>query len=128
AALVLTYPELKFTLSQKVRPEWRDVVAEYQSRRAPGDHLILYKGFAAPALAYYLRGSGNFSAASELEDLEDLTREYPAESQWLLIVHSNMQETEQAKDTFGVGETSLVAQNFGWGASGLKLLSAAALK
>jgi uncharacterized membrane protein len=128
AALVLTYPELTFTLSHKVRPEWRDVVAEYESKRAPDDHLVLYKGFAAPALAYYLRGSEDFSAANKLEDLQNLARTLPAHRQWLLIVHSNTQETGRAQDAFGVDETSLVAQNFGWGASGLKLLNASALK
>lgn len=123
AALVFTYPELKFTLFNKVRPEWRDIVAEYESRRTSDDHLILYKGFAAPALAYYLRGSGNFSAANKLEDLENLSSTLPSATQWLLIVHSNMHETGQAQNSFGVDETSLVAQHFGWGPSGLKLLS-----
>ncbi len=121
-ALVLTYRELSFTLQHKVRPDWRGIVQDYDSHRGPGDRLILYKGFAAPALAYYLREEDAFTGAQTVDDIRDITARDPATNRWLLIVHSNPDETEQAGRSGENGQAEEVAQRFGWGASGLKLL------
>jgi len=116
AALVLIFPEMKFTLFEKVRPEWREVAADYEAHRSPGDRLILYKGFAAPALAYYLREPAAFDAVDDLRQIA------AAEESWLLVVHSNSQETAEAITAFGLEDRTIVSRRFGWGASGLKLL------
>lgn len=122
-ALALTFPELKFTLTNKIRPEWREIVEAYQANRAPGDSLVLYKGFAAPALAYYLRQPDSFQAPETVEDLKDLP--LPSSGQrWLLLVHSGPEDMDEALEAFGAVDPEPVAQRFGWGASGLRLLRA----
>lgn len=118
AAVFLSYPELRFTLTEKIRPEWRLIVEDYKSIRQPEDRLVLYKGFAAPALAYYLRDPEAFTAATRREDLNNAA----SRDHWLLIVHSNEEETASAIEAFNADEGSPVAQRFGWGASGLRLL------
>lgn len=118
-ALVLTFPELKFTLREKIRPEWRLIVQDYLALRGPDDRLALYKGFAAPALAYYLRSPDAFEAAADRDALAQLTG---TESRWLLIAHSDMRETANAATEFGIDPSSAAAaRRFGWGASGLSL-------
>ena len=121
AALVLTYPELRFTLMDKIRPEWRSIAEVYETERAPGDRLVIYKGFAAPALAYYLREDA-FDAADTLADLERLAGSCVVGGCWLLVVHSSETETREALEAFGVATEPVTAQRFGWGASGLRLL------
>jgi uncharacterized membrane protein len=121
AALVLTYPELRFTLQNKIRPEWRSIVEIYEAQRTPGDQLVLFKGFAAPALAYYLRKE-DFEAAETLEDLKYLANNPSSGRKWLLLVHSSEAETRDALEHFGVAGERATAQRFGWGASGLKLV------
>lgn len=118
AAIALPFPELKFTLQTKIRPEWRLIAEDYQSRHQEGEELVLYKGFAAPALAYYLRAPQTFTTATSPEDLSALGRQ----NHWLLVVHSNDAETATAIEAFGADANSLVSQRFGWGASGLRLL------
>ncbi|MEM5581817.1 glycosyltransferase family 39 protein [Roseibium sp. AS2] len=118
AALILTFPELRFTLREKVRPEWRLIVQDYLERRHPEDRLVLYRGFAAPALAYYLREPEAFAPAS---DRNTLAHQGTAGARWLLIVHSNEHETAEARAAFGIGPPAPVARRFGWGASGLSL-------
>lgn len=118
-ALLLCYPELKFALLHKTRPEWRSIVQDYQAARSPDDRLILYKGFAAPALAYYLREPGAFKAAESIEDLNSPPR--LPNDRWLLLVHSGPPEINDALEAFGADGTDPVAQRFGWGASGLSL-------
>ncbi len=122
ASLVLTYPQLKFTLLEKIRPEWREIARNYMDQRAPEDRLILYKGFAAPALEYYLREPGSFETAAGIEELQVLAGSANTDRHWLLIVHSDVQETEMAMRAFDGGGAGPAAQRFGWGASGLKLL------
>ncbi|MBN9671672.1 glycosyltransferase family 39 protein [Roseibium aggregatum] len=119
ATLALTYPELEFTLFQKIRPEWREIVADYKQHMSPGDRLTLYKGFAAPALAYYLREPANFDA---VENIDELRRMKPSDGDWLLVVHCSRRETDEAVAAFGEDEEATVSQRFGWGASGLKLM------
>ncbi|MCK7613575.1 glycosyltransferase family 39 protein [Roseibium sediminicola] len=118
ATLYLSFPELKFALLDKIRPEWRLIAQDYQSRREPEDRLMLYKGFAAPALAYYLREPKAFTAATTLEDLQDpgLT------DRWLLVAHCDNTETAAAIKAFSARESDSVSQRFGWGASGLRLV------
>lgn len=120
AALVLTYPELRFTLMDKIRPEWRSIAEIYDTERAAGDRLVLYKGFAAPALAYYLKEDA-YVAADTLADLERLADSCATGRCWLLVVHSSEAETREALETFGVASEPVAAQRFGWGASGLRL-------
>jgi len=118
-ALSFTYPALSFTLFEKVRPEWRLVVQDFQSNRGSHDRLVLYKGFAAPALSYYLRDESAFRAVTDIETLaEDAHGE-----EWLLIVHSDTQEADRAKNLFGVAGASPASRRFGWGASGLSLFA-----
>lgn len=120
AALLLTWPQLKFNLFEKIRPEWREISRDYLALSAPDDRLLLYKGFAAPALAYYLREENAFTPAVDIATLEALRNH--EKSGWLLIVHSGPQETQRAIQAAGADEESIAAQRFGWGASGLKLL------
>jgi mannosyltransferase len=121
AMLFLTYPELKFTLREKIRPEWRLIVQDYLGNRSDDDRLALYKGFASPALAYYLRGPNAFETARTPADLDRL-----AESgiRWMLVVHSDPGETAKAAAAFGTEGSPPVARRFGWGASGLSLFKA----
>ncbi|MCV0429142.1 MAG: glycosyltransferase family 39 protein [Roseibium sp.] len=121
AALILTFPELKFTLTQKVRPDWRGIAQAYLSERAPKDQLYLYKGFTAPALDYYLRMPGSFVAVEKVEELASPPFSSAPDNRWLLVVHSNAQETAVAKQIFGAEESEPFARTFGWGASGLSL-------
>ncbi|WP_422377419.1 glycosyltransferase family 39 protein [Roseibium sp.] len=117
-ALLLSLPELKFTLQTKIRPEWRLIADDYQSQRQPDDRLVLYKGFAAPALSYYLRTPEAFVTVEEAEDLKTLDRK----DKWLLIVHSNDTETTSVLRAFNADESTIASQRFGWGASGLRLV------
>nr|WP_319383160.1 glycosyltransferase family 39 protein [uncultured Roseibium sp.] len=122
-SLVLTFPELRFSLTQKIRPDWRGITQAYLSERSPNDRLTLFKGFAAPALNYYLRAPGGFAIADTPEDIA--TRSYLSETgnDWLLVVHTNSQELEAAKQAFGAREDEPFARTFGWGASGLSLFT-----
>lgn len=120
--LFMTYPELKFTLTQKVRPEWREVARDYVKNSSADDRLYLYKGFAAPALSYYLRDPKAFEAIANLDELPKVSREETPGTQWLLVVHSNPAETEAALEAFSKTSPEQVSQRFGWGASGLKLV------
>jgi mannosyltransferase len=122
-ALFLSFPELKFTLTQKIRPEWREVAREYEKSRATEDRLFLYKGFAAPALAYYIRDPQGFEPVPDLVELRKVSKQSASEgTHWLLIVHSNAEETEAALEAFSATNAEPEAQHFGWGASGLKLV------
>ncbi|MET1411622.1 glycosyltransferase family 39 protein [Roseibium sp. HPY-6] len=123
AAVYLTYPQLSFTLTNKIRPEWRTITTFFKENRAPGDRLLLYKGFSAPVLSYYLRGKGGFEAVEDVEELSVLTKTERSGKTWLLLVHSNEEETAAAKALFFDGENETAAQVFGWGASGLTLLN-----
>ncbi|MHA7777435.1 glycosyltransferase family 39 protein [Roseibium sp. M-1] len=127
-ALILALPELRFTLQHKIRPEWRSIAEAYEARREAGDRLVLYKGFAAPALAYYLRGTEAFAPAETLADLKRLSEDCTTGNCWLLLVHGSEMETREAMEAFGVNEEVIVAQRFGWGTSGLRLLKRSAEK
>ncbi len=118
-SLYLTYPELKFTLYEKIRPDWRSIVESYQERSNSGDRLVLYKGFAAPALKYYLRfrRPDVGSLAASPADLEHLATRH----HWLLLVHTDEQEMSEALKAFRVDKSDLVSRRFGWGASQLSL-------
>ena len=127
-AIGLTFPQLVFTLTQKIRPEWREVAHVYQANRLPEDRLILYKAFASPALSYYLRGTGQFEPVEDLEMLAELSETTEIGRYWLLLVHSNAEETRAALETFAAGENKTVARWFGWGESGLTLVEPATQK
>ncbi|WP_422037618.1 glycosyltransferase family 39 protein [Roseibium sp.] len=120
-ALVLTFPELRFSLTQKVRPDWRGITQAYLSERSPNDRLTLFKGFAAPALDYYLRAPDSFAIADTPEDIARRSSPSETGNDWLLVVHTNPQELEAAKQAFDAREDEPVARTFGWGASGLSL-------
>jgi uncharacterized membrane protein len=118
AALWLSYPELKFTLLEKIRPEWRLIAQDYGALKGERDHLLLYKGFAAPALSYYLRGPDAFTAVETVDELGQGNEN----ARWLLIVHTSGEEMRAAEEAFGPRKNSPAAKRFGWGASGLTLL------
>lgn len=120
-SLVLTYPELRFALTEKIRPDWRGITEAYLSERSANDRLILFKGFAAPALTYYLRAPGSFATAETPEDIPKVESASDAGNNWLLVVHTNPQELADAKEAFGMVEAEPLARTFGWGASGLSL-------
>ncbi|KZM47451.1 glycosyltransferase family 39 protein [Labrenzia sp. OB1] len=122
AALTLTFPELRFALFDKVRPDWRGITQDYKANRSKDRQLVLYKGFAAPALEYYLRSPDSFVAAGEIGDLKNQSSGAIENERWLLLVHSTPDEMSQALEAFSASEPEPVAQRFGWGASGLKLL------
>lgn len=122
AALTLTFPELRFALFDKMRPDWRGIVQDYKANRSSNYRLVLYKGFAAPALEYYLRSPDGFVAAEEIGDLKKQSSGTTENESWLLLVHSSPEEMKQALESFSASEPETVAQRFGWGASGLKLL------
>jgi mannosyltransferase len=122
-ALFFSFPELKFTLTQKIRPEWRDIAGDYKRIRASEDRLFLFKGFAAPALAYYIRDPQGFEPVPNLDKLTFVSRQAASlGAHWLLVVHSNAEETKAALEAFSVSSSEPEAQRFGWGASGLKLV------
>ncbi|MEP3427238.1 MAG: glycosyltransferase family 39 protein [Roseibium sp.] len=118
-AVYLSYSNLQFTLLEKIRPDWRLISSEFESNSRPGDQLYLFKGFAAPALSYYLRGPDAFTPA---EDTSDLAQASDQQS-WLLLVHSNPDEIRVALDAFDPRSREPVARVFGWGASALSLYS-----
>ncbi|MEM8702414.1 MAG: glycosyltransferase family 39 protein [Pseudomonadota bacterium] len=120
-ALFLTFPELRFTLAEKVRPDWRGITATYLSERSANDRLTLFKGFAAPALEYYLRAPDSFVTADTPGDIPSPSAFSETGSDWLLVVHTNPQELADAKEAFDTVEAERVARAFGWGASGLSL-------
>ncbi|MGX1495872.1 mannosyltransferase [Labrenzia sp. MBR-25] len=117
-AIWLSYPELKFTLLEKIRPEWRQIAQDYRALKGEGDHLLLYKGFAAPALSYYLRDPNAFTAVETVDELGQRAEN----TRWLLIVHTSSEEMRAAEGAFGPRGNSPAARRFGWGASGLTLL------
>lgn len=122
ASLMLSYSELRFTLTEKIRPEWREIVQDYRELRMPNDKLALYKGFAAPALEYYLREPNAFRAEDKSLQPAALSLDKKGGERWLLIVHSNAEETESATQAVTNDTQPPAAQRFGWGASGLRLL------
>ncbi|PVB61603.1 glycosyltransferase family 39 protein [Labrenzia sp. 011] len=122
AALVLTFPELRFTLYDKVRPNWRGIVQDYRINRSTDDQLVLYKGFAAPALEYYLRPPDEFVTAMDRDELKKLPPPPAGGDRWLLLVHNSHEEMKEALDALSISDPTPVAQRFGWGASGLRLL------
>ncbi|GAB4576684.1 MAG: hypothetical protein Tsb0019_01400 [Roseibium sp.] len=123
SVVFFTYPELRFTLVEKIRPEWRLIVKDYLRLRTDDDSLVLYKGFATPALAYYLRDPNAFETAATPADLDRLAG---TGIRWLLVVHSDSRETAAAVAAFGADGSSPAARRFGWGASGLSLFRAGA--
>lgn len=120
-ALILTFPELRFSLTEKIRPDWRSITATYLAERSENDQLTLFKGFAAPALAYYLRAPASFIAVETPEDIPVNGPASEAYNDWLLVVHTNPQELASAKEAFDSIEAEPFARTFGWGASGLSL-------
>ena len=120
-SLILTFPELRFTLTQKVRPDWRGITEAYLSEQSANDHLTLFKGFAAPALEYYLRTPNSFAPVDTPEDIATQASAPEAGNHWLLVVHTNAEELNAAKKAFGADQSDPVAKTFGWGASGLSL-------
>jgi mannosyltransferase len=118
AAIWLSFPELKFTLLERIRPEWRLIARDYLEQKADGDHLLLFKGFAAPALSYYLRDPNTFTPVDTIAEINKGT----ADARWLLIVHTSSEELSKAQEAFAPREGTPAARRFGWGASGLTLL------
>ncbi|WP_305986147.1 glycosyltransferase family 39 protein [Roseibium sp. MMSF_3544] len=121
-ALVLTYPQLKFTLTEKIRPEWREVAAYYLENREPNDRLVLYKGFAEPVLSYYLRGENQFEAVESVDAVPHLSYVPETGNTWLLLAHLSGRETDDARQASATESVPPAIQRFGWGASGLTLL------
>lgn len=117
-ALWLALPELTFTLKDKIRPDWRQITRDYLDRRSASDALVLYKGFAAPALAYYLRDPAGYHAA---DTTEDIGTAIGRGATWMLLVHTSEDEARAARTAFGIDDTPPEARRFGWGASGLSL-------
>lgn len=121
--LYLTFPVLNWTVFEKIRPEWRTIAEMYQEASQPGDRLLLYKGFAAPALKYYLRQRQGFEAVATFEDLKPiLPARESAQSTWLLLVHTSPEELSAIEDLLASYTTERVGKAFGWGASGLTLV------
>ncbi|MEP3046294.1 MAG: glycosyltransferase family 39 protein [Roseibium sp.] len=118
-AVYLSFSNLQFTLFEKVRPDWRLIASEFEEKSDPGDLLYLYKGFAAPALSYYLREPNAFTAVEGVSNIDP-----PSDQQsWLLLVHSNPEEMNSALNAFAPNSREPVARAFGWGASALSLYS-----
>ncbi|MEP5190085.1 MAG: glycosyltransferase family 39 protein [Marinomonas sp.] len=120
AVVLLTIQPLRFTLLQKIRPEWREISSIYLAERKTTDALYLYKGFSAPALDYYLHGKIAFQPLAKAEDLsEDSLRS----AVWLLFAHASHSEMTELRDQlpFRFKETGRW-RSFGWGESGLTLL------
>ena len=120
--IVLTYPQLDFTLNTKIRPEWRQIAEYFEENSSPEDRLLLYKGFAAPVLGYYLRGPEQFDTVSSLDQLKENLGAESEATTWLLLVHSNARETSEASEIFLSNGGSEATRAFGWGTSGLTLL------
>ncbi len=121
AALALSYPALEFSLTTKIRPEWRIIAERYLEQRQTSDEVILFKGFAAPALAYYLRDKATIVAADDPGAIGVALG--TAGETFLLIAHSNPFEMQAALDTVPARFTETGRwRAFGWGASGLTLM------
>ena len=122
AAIYLSFSNLQFTLFEKVRPEWRVVAEHYRNNAEPNDRLFLYKGFAEPALAYYLRQPYAFTPIESLSEQASQKARTDAPTDWLMIVHTNQDEFNQALKAFGATSETPATRAFGWGASGLTLV------
>ena len=121
AALALSYQALEFSLTTKIRPEWRIIAERYLEQRQTTDEVILFKGFAAPALAYYLRDKATIVAADDPGAIG--VGLGTAGETFLLIAHSNPFEMQAALDTVPARFTETGRwRAFGWGASGLTLM------
>ena len=120
-SVFLTFPELRFTLTEKIRPEWRGISKTYLSERSADDQLTLFKGFAAPALTYYLRAPDSFVAVETIGDIGKTATNPETGNEWLLVVHTNPQELAAVRQAFELEADEPFARTFGWGASGLSL-------
>lgn len=119
STLVLTAAPLQFTLTQKIRPEWR-TIAEIYKREQPANRPIkLYKGFAEPPLRYYLGDSADIEA---LESIPNAAQSEDGREFWLLLAHSSPQDMKAVESATPVGyQKTDEWEAFGWGASGLTL-------
>lgn len=119
ATLVLTAAPLQFTLTQKIRPEWRDIAEIYQREHPRSREVSLYKGFAEPALRYYLGDNADITA---LEHASDIVLPENDHEFWLLLAHSSPQDMKAMENAIPVGyQKTDEWRSFGWGASGLTL-------
>ncbi|MBD8876251.1 glycosyltransferase family 39 protein [Roseibium polysiphoniae] len=120
AVVLLTIHPLRFTLLQKIRPEWREISSIYLTERKNTDALYLYKGFSAPALDYYLRSQAAFQPLAKPEDLSANSLQPLV---WLLFAHASRSEMIELQERMPsqFKETGRW-RSFGWGESGLTLL------
>lgn len=114
----LLYQPMVFTLFHKVRPDWRQVANVYLKERETKEKILLFKGFSAPALRYYVRDKDAVITAASLED----TAKAPPGGFWLLYAHSSRAEMEKVTATAVSSHVQTGEwRAFGWGESGLTL-------
>lgn len=119
ATLVLTLQPLQHTLFHKLKPEWREIAETFLSERQTGDKIHLFKGFAEPALTYYLRGQARIIP---LEDPVLPPATETTQTLWLLVVHTNDKKVAEILKSVPEDFTETGTwQRFGWGQSGLTL-------
>lgn len=119
AALVLTAAPLQFTLTQKIRPEWRNIAKIFEHEQPTSREVSLYKGFAEPPLRYYLGDNADIEALEHASDIKppENEREF-----WLLLAHSSPQDMKAMENAIPAGYQKVDEwRSFGWGASGLTL-------
>ncbi|MEJ8474666.1 glycosyltransferase family 39 protein [Roseibium algae] len=118
----LTAQPLSFTLAEKIRPQWRDITYIYIEGRQDEAPLLLHKGFALPALTYYLREQ---QAVQTLDNTNNLTSllSLKGPETWLLFAHSSQAEMDAI---LGQSPPFYIEtgrwRSFGWGESGLTLI------
>jgi len=114
----MLYQPMVFTLFHKVRPDWRQVANLYLDERLPGEKILLFKGFSAPALRYYVRDKDAVIAADSIEE----ATKAPSSGFWLLLAHSSRSEMEKVTTAAASGHVQTSEwRAFGWGESGLTL-------
>ncbi|WP_417669960.1 glycosyltransferase family 39 protein [Roseibium sp.] len=121
AAVALSYTFLEFTLTNRIKPEWRRITEVLRQESTSPAPVILFKGFARPALDYYLRGQ---HAIQAIDSAPDISKAFGDANQiWLLIVHSSPDEMANAIAAVPAGWSETGRwREFGWGASGLTLI------
>jgi mannosyltransferase len=119
-AIGFTLHPLQHTLLRKLKPEWREISATFLKERDRGAKIHLIRGFAEPALSFYLRDQAEIIP---LEPPVTSLEADPEQTIWLLIVHSSDTETEKIRQALpdDFRETG-TWRRFGWGQSGLTLI------
>ncbi|WP_417686226.1 glycosyltransferase family 39 protein [Roseibium sp.] len=120
-SIYLAQDRIVFSLTDKIRPEWRTVASAYLSESSESAPIVLTKAFARPAIAYYVRDDARVIATDRPEEI---ARVFSGQDEaWLLLAHSSRPEMARAVDAVPDGfAEDYRTHAFGWGESGLTLI------